>query len=319
MATDIGGIDDRSFNASAWKGLQNANSQNANSQNANIEIHNVVSKAETDYEPNLTALVNQKCDLVIAVGGLMADAAKKVATANPKVKFGIVDAKIPLDNVYSMQFDTAQAGYLAGYLAAGYSKSGKVATYGGIKIPPVTIFMDGFADGVKKFNEAKSKNVQVLGWDKAAQSGTFADSFVDQNKGKSLTESFTAQGADVIMPVAGGTGIGTATVAAAAPDKLSVIWVDVDGCTSADKYCPNFLTTVVKNIPDAVRDLAVKAASGGSTSGGSVGTLKNNGVSIAPYHEFDAKIAADLKSDVDKLKQDIIDGKITVTSAAQPK
>ena len=116
-----------------------------------------------------------------------------------------------------MQFDTAQAAFLAGYLAAGYSKSGKVATYGGLKIPPVTIFMDGFADGVAYYNQQKSKNVQVLGWDKATQNGTFAESFTDQDKGKALSDTFVAQGADVIMPVAGGTGLGTA--AAAAGDK----------------------------------------------------------------------------------------------------
>jgi basic membrane protein A len=122
------------------------------------------------------------------------------------------------------------------------------------------------------------------------------------------------------MPVAGGAGLGTAA-AAKAGAKFSVIWVDVDGCESAPQYCSVFLTTVVKNIPDAVRDAVVKGASSPGTllTGGFVGTLANNGVSIAPYHDFDSKVPAALKSEVDKLKQDIISGAVKVESPAQPK
>jgi basic membrane protein A len=316
MVTDIGGIDDRSFNASAWKGLQNA----AAESDKLADPKNVSSKAEADYVPNLTQYVQQGCNFVLAVGGLMANATKEVATANANQQFAIVDAKIDgATNVYPMQFDTAQAAFLAGYLSAGYSKTEKVATYGGLKIPPVTIFMDGFADGVAHYNQAKGKNVQVLGWNKATQTGTFAESFTDQAKGKAVSDAFVAQGADVILPVAGGTGLGTA---AAAADKYAVIWVDVDGCESAQQYCSSFLTTVVKNIPDAVKQAAIKGADAGTgtkISGEYLGTLENNGVSIAPYHEFESKVDAGLKAEVEQLKKDIIDGKITVTSPAQPK
>jgi basic membrane protein A len=316
MVTDTGGIDDRSFNASAWKGLQEAQKQDSK-----IDPKNVSSSAEADYEPNLTNFVNQKCNFILAVGGLMGDATSKVGKANPNQQFAIVDAKLPESNVYPMQFDTAQAAFLAGYLAAGYSKTGKVATYGGLPIPPVTIFMDGFADGVAQYNKVKGKNVQVLGWNKAAQNGTFAQSFIDQNKGKSISDTFVAQGADVIMPVAGGTGLGTASAAQASGGRYVVIWVDVDGCESAPQNCPAFLTTVVKNIPDAVTDAVVKGAKGESlsASSGFVGTLANNGVSIAPYHDYDSKVDPALKAEVEQLKQDIIAGKVTVTSPAQPK
>jgi basic membrane protein A and related proteins len=314
MVTDIGGIDDRSFNTSAWQGLTDAKASSA----LFAEPKNVSSKAEADYVPNLTQYVQQGCKFILAVGGLMFDATVEVAKANANQQFAIVDANPGEPNVYSMQFDTAQAAFLAGYLAAGYSKTGKVATYGGLKIPPVTIFMDGFADGVKHYNTVKSKNVQVLGWDKAAQTGTFAESFIDQAKGKAVSDAFVAQGADVIMPVAGGTGLGTA--AAAQAQNVSVIWVDVDGCKSAQQYCSVFLTTVVKNIPDAVKDAATKAStSTGLVSGGTIGTLANNGVSIAPYNQFDSKVDAGLKAEVEKLKQDIIAGTIKVESPAQPK
>jgi basic membrane protein A len=249
----------------------------------------------------------------------MGDATKAAATANPNQKFAIVDDALPLNNVYSMQFDTAQAGYLAGYLAAGYSKSGTVATYGGLKIPPVTIFMDGFVDGVAHYNQVKSKNVKVLGWDKATQNGSFANSFTDQNAGRSVSDAFVAQGADVIMPVAGGTGLGTAAAAQQGGGKQSVVWVDQDGCNSASQYCSVFLSTVVKNISDAVK-AAVLATAAGTLQGGSgsIGTLANNGVQLAPYHDFDSKVPADLKSEVDKLKADIISGAVKVSSPAQP-
>jgi basic membrane protein A len=314
MVTDTGGIDDKSFNASAWAGLQAA--QQANS---NIKPQYVASTTEQDYSPNLTNFANQKCDLVVAVGGLMGAATDTVAKANPSEQFAIVDYKSAQPNVFSMQFDTAQAAYLAGYLAAGMTKSGKVGTYGGLKIPPVTIFMDGFADGIAHYNQVHSTHVTLLGWDKAKQNGLFANSFVDQAAGKTLADQLTSQGADIIMPVAGGTGLGTASVASQSGGKLAVIWVDQDGCNSAAQYCSVFLSTVAKNIADAVKDAAQKASLGSLTGGGTIGTLANNGVQLAPYHMFDSKVPAALKAEVEKVKQDIISGAITVTSPAQPK
>jgi basic membrane protein A len=315
MVTDIGGIDDRSFNTSAFKGLTDA----AAESDLFAEPVNTSSEAEADYEPNLTQYAQGDCDFILAVGGLMGDATNKIAAQFPDKQFAIVDFKAEPSNVFSMQFDTAQAAFLAGYLAAGYSKSGVVATYGGMNIAPVTIFMDGFVDGVAYYNEKKGANVQVLGWDKASQTGTFAESFVDQARGKALSDAFVAQGADVIFPVAGGTGLGTAAAAQASNGQYVVIWVDIDGCESAAQYCDVFLSTVVKNIPDAVKDAALKAStSTGLLTGGTIGTLANNGVSLAPYHEFEDDISDELKAEIEQLKQDIISGAVKVESPSQP-
>ncbi len=317
MVTDTGGIDDRSFNASAWAGLQAAKEAQSS-----VEPKYVASNAESDYEPNLRQFVSQKCNFVLSVGGLMGGATEKVAKENPTQQFGIVDSSIAgATNVFPMQFATEQAAFLAGYLAAGYSKTQKVATYGGMKIPPVTVFMDGFADGVAYYNKQKGKNVAVLGWDKAKQDGTFAGNFGDQAKGKTITNSQVSQGADVVMPVAGGTGLGTADVAKASGGKVSVIWVDQDGCKSAEQYCDVFLTTVVKNITDAVETAVADGASGKplTSTPGYLGTLENNGVSIAPFNKFDSKIDAGLKTEVEKLKADIIAGTVKVESANAPK
>lgn len=315
MVTDTGGVDDRSFNASAWKGLQDAKAEEKD-----IEITYATSKADTDYEPNLQQFAQQRCDIVVGVGGLMEAATKRIAKQNPKVTFAMVDAKIDQPNVYSMVFNTAQSSFLAGYLAAGYSKKEKVATFGGMKIPPVTIFMDGFWEGVQHYNKVKGKNVQVVGWDERAQNGSFVGNFTDLNKGKSLAETFKSQGADVIFPVAGGAGVGATRVAKDSNGQMTAIWVDVDGCVSAADYCDVFLSTVVKNIPTAVKDGILKALRGEAIGGTAfAGTLDNNGTSLAPYNKLDSTVSPELKKEIDLLKQDIIAGKITISSPSQPK
>ncbi|BCY15019.1 BMP family protein [Actinoplanes sp. L3-i22] len=316
MVTDTGGIDDKSFNASAWAGIQGAKAEASN-----VDPKYVSSSSEADYEPGLRNFVTQKCDYILAVGGLMGDATKKVATESASSQFAIVDSGSSGANVYPMQFATQQAAFLAGYLAAGYSKSGKVGTYGGLKIAPVTIFMDGFADGVAYYNQKKGKTVTVLGWDKAKQNGTFADSFIDQNKGKTITQTLVSQGADVILPVAGGTGLGTAQVAKDSSGKVSVIWVDQDGCKSAAQYCDVFLSTVVKNVEEAVKESVVLGAKGEKLSAtpGYIGTLENKGVSLAPYNQFDSKVDATLKTEIDQLTKDIISGTVKAESASAPK
>jgi basic membrane protein A len=316
MVTDTGGIDDKSFNASAWAGMQAAKAQVAS-----VDPSYVASTAEADYEPNLRGFVTKKCNFILSVGGLMGDATKKVSDENKSSQFAIVDSGSTGANVYPMQFATDQAAFLAGYLAAGYSKSGTVATFGGKKIPPVTVFMDGFVDGVAYYNQAKGKSVKVLGWDKAKQTGTFTDDFASPAKGKALANTQVGQGADVILPVAGGTGLGAADVAQSSSGKVSIIWVDQDGCKSAAQYCNVFLSTVVKNISDAVQKAVVTGAGGQplAATPGYLGTLKNNGVQLAPYNQFDSKVDAGLKSEVEQLKADIISGKVKVESPNAPK
>ena len=221
-------------------------------------------------------------------------------------------------NVYGLQFNTAQGAFLGGYLAAAYSKTGKVATFGGLKIPPVTVYMDGFREGVQYYNKQKGKNVQVLGWDEAKQDGTFAQSFTDQNKGKTISQQFIQNGADVIFPVAGGTGLGAGAAAQASGGKVSVLWVDTDGCVSAPQYCPVFLSSVVKNITKAVTTYVNGAASGTFPTGSYVGTLQNDGTGLAPFHDFDSKVSSDIKSELQQVWPDITSGKIKIASKSQP-
>ena len=315
MVLDTGGVDDRSFNQSSWAGLQAANKSNPN-----IQISYVSSNSQNDYVPNLNAEVTKGCDSVIAVGGLMGDAVKSVSAQHTSSHFAEIDAPSSGPNVYGLQYNTAQGGFLGGYLAASMTKTGKVATFGGLNIPPVTIYMDGFWEGVQYFNKTKGKNVQVLGWnEKNQKGGTFAQSFIDQNKGRSISQAFVQQGADIIFPVAGGTGLGAGAAAQASGGKVSVLWVDTDGCVSAAQYCQYFLSSVTKNLTDSVTQYATTAAGGTFPSGSYIGTLKNNGTGLAPFHQFDSKVPANVKSELEQVKNDINSGKITITSPSQPK
>ena len=315
MVTDTGGINDKSFNTAAWNAMRKVQTE------VKAKVQYLQSTSESDYAPNIRQFIVNDCDLIVTVGGLMQQATYDSAQVNPTQHFVEVDAPGNGHNVQGLEYDTAQCGFLAGYLAAGYSRTGKVATFGGMNIPSVTIYMDGFWEGVQYYNQQKGKSVQVLGWDEKNQKGgTFAQSFTDQNKGRSITQSFISQGADIIFPVAGGTGLGSGAAAAASGGKVSVIWVDTDGCVSAQQYCSVFLSSVVKGLATAVTSYANDVASGKKLGGQSyIGTLANGGTGLADFHDFDSKVPANVKSELDQIKADIISGKITITSPSQPK
>lgn len=315
MVTDSGGIDDRSFNAVTWNGLKQAEKK------LGIKTSYLESQSNSDYQSNINQFVQQDCNVIVTVGFLLADATLKAAKQNPDQKFVIADYSYPKgkapDNVKGLVFNTAEAGFLAGYLAAGMTESGKVATFGGQKIPTVTIFMDGYWAGVQHYNKKHGTNVKVLGWNKKSQQGVFTGDFTDQSKGKQVTEQFIRQGADIIHPVAGPVGLGAA---AAAKDAKGVelIWVDTDGCNSAPQYCSLFLTSVVKGLDTAAFTAVKSVVKGTWDTDPYVGTLKNNGVRLAPYHKYADEVPTKLKQQIKKLEQAIISGKVEVKSPAAP-
>ncbi|WP_199042579.1 BMP family lipoprotein [Glycomyces salinus] len=310
MITDSGGVDDKSFNESSWQGMLDAAEENSD-----IEVEYKESSADTDYDPNLRSAVDDGCDFIVGVGGLMTENVNTVAGENPDIPFATVDGFSEVENVYSIQFDTAQSAFLAGYVAAAQTESGTVATWGGMKIPPVTIFMDGFAEGIAYHNEAKGTDVELLGWDEEAQDGTFLNDFEDTAGGKSTSETFISQGADIIFPVAGPAGIGALTAASEA-DGVNAIWVDTDGYESTE-FGDVLITSAEKGLAAAVTD-SVLAAYDGDVTGSYVGTLANDGVGIAPYHDFEDAVSDETKTEVEDLKQAIIDGEVTVESPASP-
>lgn len=312
MVTNSGGLEDRSFNQSSWEGLEKAKSQ------LGIDAQVIVSTNETDLAPNVTQAVSSGCQFVLTVGWELAEATTAEAKANPDVHFAIVDEQVDGANIKPIVFDTAQASYLAGYLAAGVSKTGKVATFGGGNQPPVTLFMDGFVDGVAQYNTVHGTAVQVIGWNKDTQDGVFTGDFEDINKGKVTTQGLLDQGADVILPVAGQVGEGAAA-AVLESGTASLIWVDNDGYeTLPASYRPIVLTSVLKNTGDAVVSIVENDQKGTFDNAPFIGTLSNGGVDIAPFHDRAELVSADLASEIDALRDSIISGAIVVTSPSQP-
>ena len=319
MVSDEGGFDDQSFNQSGKEGLDRAGAD------FGIETVAVESKSAADYPTNVDSLIQQECNLIIGVGFNLADDMTKAAKQNPDVRFALIDAQFTeagLPNAKPLIFNTAEAAYLAGYAAAGTTKTGKVATYGGQAIPTVQIFMEGFAKGVEKYNADNGASVQVLGWDPANPSGgSFVGDFKNAAKGQQLTEQFLSQGADIIMPVAGPVGQGTlAAVKAAGGDSNAIVWVDADGylTTGKDGGAPYMLTSVIKEIGTAVYDTVDEAQRGAFSATPYVGTLGNQGVALAPYHDWDSKVSPELKTKIDELKKQIVDGTLDVSTAYDP-
>ncbi|GAA1749848.1 BMP family lipoprotein [Agromyces humatus] len=312
MVTNSGGLEDRSFNQSTWEGLQAAEAE------FGVEAEALVSTGETDLAPNVEQAAGSGCELVVTVGFELAESTLDQAGKNPDLAFAIVDEIVEAPNVKPVIFDTAQASYLAGYLAAGVSKTGVVATFGGGNQPPVTLFMDGFVDGVAEYNEVHGTDVRALGWDKATQDGAFTGDFEDINKGKALSEGFIDQGADVILPVAGQVGEGAAS-AAVERGGVSVIWVDSDGYeTLTEAFRPVVLTSVLKNTQDAMVEIVGDVVDDSFVNEPYVGTLENGGVEIAPYHDLSSLVSAELDAEIEGLRASIIAGDIVVESPSTP-
>ncbi len=313
LALDTGGVDDKSFNASSWAGAQAA--AKANSA---IKVEYLPANSSADFKVNIKKFVDNKCDLIIGVGFAISSAIVESAKANPKVKYAVVDDAgkdgfpgVPVANVKGITYSTDQAAFMAGYLAAGVTKTGKVATYGGAPYPTVTIFMEGFAKGVAHYNKIKGKKVEVLGWDSAKQTGEFIGDFGNTAKALQTSKNFEQAGADIILPVAGGLGAVTAQNSMTSK-KSKVIWVDTDGFVSANKYRSVLLTSVMKGLGNSVKSVINDVENNKFTNDAYVGTLKNGGTTIAPYHDLVRVVPSALRTEVAKLRTGIINGKISV-------
>jgi basic membrane protein A len=318
QVTDLGGIDDKSFNATAYKGIEEAVAE------LGVQGKYLESQQQSDYNKNIQQLLGEGTDLIVTVGFLLGVDTAAAAKANPEQKFAIVDYAYPdcwpgavegkdcgstteLPNVLGLTFATDQAGFLAGYAAAASTKTGKVATFGGIQLPTVTIFMKGFEAGVKYYNTQMGAGVEVLGWDTASDSGSFTGNFESLDDGRSFAQSFVEEGADIIMPVAGPVGLGSAAYCKETGSCM-IVGVDTDWTISASEYTDVVLTSVLKNMDVAVFN-ATKAAKDGTFAGGIYsGTLADDGVGIASV----AGASAELNGELDAIKKGIIDGSISV-------
>jgi basic membrane protein A len=310
------GVADRGFNQSAWEGVK------AGAKANHLTPQYVLAAQASDFVPAITAYTKQPCKIIVTTSFLMTDATKTVAAQNPQQQFAITDVSYspPLPNVRGLVFDTGQDSFLAGYLAAGMSKTKVLGTFGGVKIPPVSLYMDGFADGIAYYNTVHKQSVKLLGWSKEKQEGTFVGNFTDVAKGKQIAQAEMAQGADIIAGFGSNPDFGAAqAIQSEGKGKVLMIWPDTDGCVAVPKYCNIFLTSILKNIEVLVQKSVNDAAHGTLHGGNFIGTLKNHGVGLAPFHRFANKVPAGLKAELDALMKKIEAGTLVVKSPSTPK
>jgi basic membrane protein A len=304
LVTDVGGVNDKSFNQSAWDGVQKA------AKEFGWDAKYIESKQPTDYEKNIDQFATEKYDVIVTVGFMMGDATAAKAVQYPNIKFAIIDnAYFPtkgakpcddtkkdcysdggLKNVTSLMFQEDQVGFLAGVLAGGMTKTGTVCSVSGMEIPPVVRFVVGYQNGAKWIKpDVKPLNVYI-------------PSFVDTPKGKETGQSMIGQGCDVIFGVGGNTGNGG--LLAAKEKGLMAIGVDVDQYLTYPEVKDALLSSAAKNVDAAVYNY-LKAVNGKTDKAGIfTANLQNGGVGLAPYHDWDSKIPQTVK---DKIKA-AIDG-----------
>jgi basic membrane protein A len=321
FVTDTGGIDDKSFNTTQWNGVQRSVSD------LGTEAQFIQSDEATQYESNITEFASQGYDLTIAAGFFLGGDLAKVAAQYPDLMFTIVDYAYPdpfgvpegvvgnaecIPNVQGQIFKTDQAAFLAGYLAAGMTETGKIGYFGGAKIPTVTIFGAGFQAGMEYYNEVHGTDVELLGWDNETGEGLFTGDFMDLTKGKEATESLFDEGADIFIPVGG--LIGAPGFDVARERGGYGVWVDVDGYDLLPEARDVLLTSVMKNMDNSVYDV-IKASMEGNFDGCGVyvGDLANEGVGIGPYHDLVEAVPDELQAEIEELKGMIIDGTISDT------
>lgn len=305
------GVSDHSFNQQAWAALTQAKAKYG------ITIKYLAQSGSTEYSTLGAQFVQQGCSMIIGVGFDTQATINTLAPQNPKIKFAVVDDTLTTkaSNATSLTYQTDQAAFLGGYLAAGLTKSGTVGVYGNEAIPPVELYMTGYVYGVQYYNKTNGKNVKVIGWDPVKKTGQFVGSFTDVNKGKLITQAEIQQGADVVFPVAGPIDQGTATAiqAAGGPKQgYFMEWVDSDGCVSNPSACGVIVSTVQKNIQTSLYDVVSATVSGKFPSGSYVGTLTNGGVGLAPYHNLASYVPAALQQQITTLRGQVASGTVKV-------
>lgn len=292
-----------------------------------VETYFLPAEDASQHVTYLTDLAVNEFDLVIAQDFALAGDLAEVAALFPEVKFTIGDFTFPdsnavpegmvghaecIPNVQGQIFKVDQAAFLAGYLAAGMTETGKLGYFGGMRIPTVTIFGVGFQKGMEHYNQVHDTDVELIGWDNETGAGLFTGDFEDLPKGKEAAELLFADGADIILPAAGLVGLPGFNVAR--EYNGYGIWVDTDGYESLPDVQDVILTSVMKNFDIAVFEV-IKAAKIGNFKGCGVyiGDLENQGVGIAPYHDLESVVPDHLKDEIEELEQKIISGEITDT------
>ncbi len=310
FVTDDAGVDDRSFNASGWQGVQDAVASGAAQEDPIL----LESTSEADYQPHVETCLDQGADHIVTSGFKLAGTTETFAAANPDVQWTIIDFGSLGPNVTGLVYQTDEAAFGAGYLAAGMTETGTVATYGGQNIPTVAIFLDGFARGVEHYNEVKGADIRVLGWDVEAQEGTMTGVFDPADPiVRATCESQLDEGADIILPVGGAINLPCGTAIQDRGIDGALIGVDADAFDAMPaEFQELWLTTILKGIAVQTQR-SIEAHASGEPLGGTsfVGNLENDAVGLAPYHAWEDRVPDELDAEVQQILEDIKNGVIT--------
>ncbi|MDN7244167.1 BMP family protein [Planococcus shenhongbingii] len=303
MVTDVGGVDDKSFNQSAWEGLQAFGEENG-LKKGDGGIDYLQSASDADYNTNLNNLIRRDFDVVFGIGFLMEGAVKEIAEQQPDAQLAIIDAVVDAPNVASVLFKEQEGAYLAGVAAALMTETKKIGFVGGMEIPVIERFEAGFKEGVKAVDPAVEVDVQYTGaFDKA-------------ELGKTTANRMYSAGADIVFHAAGGTGNGVFTEAKerkeADPNaNIWVIGVDADQYDEGQVGDANVtLTSVLKGVDQAVIDISNKAKDGKFPGGETVTYgLAEDGVGLADSR---GAIPEDVMAKIEEYKEKIASGEIKV-------
>ena len=288
MVTDVGGVNDGSFNQSAWEGLQRA------AENFGCEVKYIESKGDADFVPNIESFLDEDYDLIICTGYVMADAVRDAAELNPDQKFAIVDdaSNADLDNVTCMMFEQEQASYLVG-LAAGYTTESNVV---GFVVGQANETMNSFGYGYLAGVLDANPDATILQYN--------ANSFGDASAGKTAVNTMVTKGADVVFHAAGGTGLGV--IDGCKENGIWAIGVDSDQSPLAPE---TILTSALKRVDNACYDATKKAILGTLEGGVATYDLAAGGVDIAPTTD---NLSKDVLEKIEDAKKDIIAGDLVV-------
>ena len=303
--SDEGNWNDKSFNEAVYTGLKQAEAE------LGVQISALESATPEDFEPNLQASVDAGCDLIIGVGFALGDAITKISAENPTLNFALVDSGSESPNVKPLLFETAEAGFLAGYASADYSTSKTLGTYGGLPFPSVTDFMTGFYYGAMQWGMDNDTEVTVLGWDPAnPDGGDFMGGFAPNNpESLAIAKTQIQAGADVILPVGGNQF----TAVQSAIDELNpdavMLGVDVDIAAQNPDLAMYILTSIEKRMAVATFDVIKGLVDGAAFDATPyIGTLANKGVAISAFTDFSSKISSGLEARLAEIEAGIIDG-----------
>jgi basic membrane protein A and related proteins len=301
LVTDVGRINDKGFNQSAYEGMLAA----AEAAPSCFETEYIETTSQSDYAPNLAQFTDAGADVIISVGFLLGDATGDAAKANSDIKFISVDG-VPnpghdeswMTNGESLFFAEDEAGYLAGVLAASLSTSGHIGVVGGlVVVPPVERFVEGYINGAKSVNP----DIQV--------DFVYTTSFVDPPQGSNAAQQMIDAGADIIFGAGGLTGNG-ALEAACQADGVLAIGVDTDQYETLPSVQSCIVSSATKNIVEAVKNSLLRIAQDEFTPGFHTDNAATNGIGLAPFHDKDADVPADVKALLDETFAGLADGSI---------